>query len=153
MKLTKKEILEFQRNSDPYLMIDEATEIVPGKSAKGFKLLKGVDDEWFFKVHWPNDPNMPGMLQIEAMTQMSALSILTLPGNKGKTMYLSSATNLKFFHKILPNSKFEIFTNIKSFKRGIAICEGEGRVNNLTVCKAEFVLILPEVLKKYSILN
>ena len=96
---------------------------------------------------------MPGMLQIEAMTQMSALSILTLPGNKGKTMYLSSATNLKFFHKILPNSKFEIITNIKSFKRGIAICEGEGKVNNLTVCKAEFVLILPEVLKKYSISN
>ena len=74
-------------------------------------------------------------------------------GNKGKTMYLSSATNLKFFHKILPNSKFEIITNIKSFKRGIAICEGEGKVNNLTVCKAEFVLILPEVLKKYSISN
>ena len=49
MKLTKKEILEFQQNSDPYLMIDEATEIVPGKRAKGFKLLKGVDMNGFSK--------------------------------------------------------------------------------------------------------
>ena len=80
--LDKKMICEYQQNRDPYLFIDYATEIVPGKSAKGYKVLN--EDEWFFKVHWPNDPNMPGMLQIEALVQMSALSILTLPGNKGK---------------------------------------------------------------------
>ena len=28
-----------------------------------------------FKVHWPNDPNMPGMLQIESLVQMCALAI------------------------------------------------------------------------------
>ena len=76
MKLDRNEILEYQQNRDPYLMIDEATEVIPGKSAKGFKKLK--NDEWFFKVHWPSDPNMPGMLQIESLVQMSALSILTL---------------------------------------------------------------------------
>ena len=151
MKLNKKDILEFQQNRHPYLMIDEATKVIPGKSARGFKMLGNVEDEWFFKVHWPNDPNMPGMLQIEALIQMSALSILTLPGNKGKIMYLSSANNLKFINKIIPKSKFEIFTKVKSFKRGIAICEGEGKVNNQLACKAEFVLILPELLKKYSI--
>ena len=48
---------------------------------------------------------MPGMLQIEAMVQMSALAILTLPGNKGKVMYLTNANNMKFISKILPNSK------------------------------------------------
>lgn len=151
MLLKKKQILEFQNNREPYLMIDEATKIIPGKIANGFKMLRGVKDEWFFEVHWPNDPNMPGMLQVEAMTQMCALSILTLPGNKGKTMYLSSANNLKFIHKVLPNSKFEIYTKVKNFKRGIANCEGEGRVKNLTVCKAEFVLILPDELKKYNL--
>ena len=52
-----------------------------------------------FKVHWPGDPNMPGMLQTEAMVQMAALSILTLPGNKGKVAYLASANNLKFSKK------------------------------------------------------
>ena len=41
---------------------------------KAYKDLK--KDEWFFKVHWKNDPNMPGMLQIEALVQMSALAIL-----------------------------------------------------------------------------
>jgi len=151
IKLDKRGILDYQQNRNPYLMIDEATEIVPGESAKGFKDLN--QDEWFFKVHWPTDPNMPGMLQIEALVQMSALSILTLPGNKGKVMYLTSANNLKFIKKILPKSRLDIDTKIKSYKRGLAVCEGKGTVNNEIVCKADFNLILPEEIKKYNLKN
>ena len=149
ISLDKQAIHEHQQNREPYLLIDYATEIYPGKSAKGYKDL--TKDEWFFKVHWPQDPNMPGMLQIEALVQMSALSILTLPGNKGKTMYLTSAHNLKFIKKILPNTRLYIETKIKSFKRGLAICEGVGLVENMTACKADFNLILPEEIKKYNL--
>ena len=149
MKLNKKEILKYQQNKPPYLMIDFAEEVVPGKSAKGYKDLK--EDEWFFKVHWPGDPNMPGMLQIESLVQMCALSILCLPGNKGKVMYLTSANNLKFIKKILPGSRLYIETKVRSFKRGLAICEGVGLVEKKIVCKAEFNLILPEEIKKYNL--
>ena len=149
MKLSKKEILEYQQNREPYLMIDFVEEVIPGKSAKGYKDLK--KNEWFFKVHWPNDPNMPGMLQIEALVQMSALSILTLPGNKGKVMYLTSANNLKFIKKIVPDCRLHIETYIKNYKRGLAVCEGHGTVNNKTVCKAEFNLILPDEIKRYNL--
>ena len=149
MKLNKKEILECQQNRPPYLMIDFAEEVIPGKSAKGYKDL--TESEWFFKVHWPGDPNMPGFLQIEALVQMCALSILCLPGNKGKVMYLTSANNMKFIKKIIPNDKLYIETKIKSFKRGIAICEGKGFIQNKMACKAEFNLILPEEIKKYNL--
>ena len=40
MKLSKKEIIKIQKNRDPYLLIDYATKIVPGKSVEGFKILK-----------------------------------------------------------------------------------------------------------------
>ncbi len=149
ISLNKKQILEYQQNKPPYLMIDEALEIIPGKSAKGFKQLE--DDEWFFKVHWENDPNMPGMLQVEALVQMSALAILTMPDNKGKVMYLTSANNLKFSKKIIPGMRLDIETNIKSFKRGIAICDGLGLINNEIACKADFNLIIPSELKKYKV--
>jgi len=147
--LDKTGILDYQKNREPYLMIDYATEIIPGQISKGYKDLK--EGEWFFKVHWPNDPNMPGMLQIEALVQMCALSILTLPGNKGKVMYLTSANNIKFIKKIIPNSRLYIESKIKSFKRGLAICEAVGLVKNEIVCKAEFNLILPEEIKKYNL--
>ena len=149
MKLDKKKILEYQQNRSPYLMIDFVDEVIPGKSAIGYKDLK--EDEWFFKVHWPGDPNMPGMLQIESLVQMCALSILCLPGNKGKVMYLTSATNLKFIKKIVPNSRLYVKTKIISFKRGLAVCEGVGLVENEEVCKAKFNLILPEEIKKYNL--
>ena len=149
MKLNKEQILEYQQNRPPYLMIDFAEEVIPGKSAKGYKDFK--EDEWFFKVHWPDDPNVPGMLQIEALVQMSALSILSLPDNKGKVMYLTSANNIKFIKKIIPNKRLYIETKIKSFKRGLAICEGSGFIEKQMACKAEFNLILPEEIKKYNL--
>ena len=149
MKLDKKQILEYQQNKPPYLMIDCAEEVIPGILAKGYKDLN--NDEWFFKVHWPNDPNMPGMLQIESLVQMSALAILCMPNNKGKIMYLVSATNLKFIKKIVPGDRLYIDTKIKSYKRGIASCEGVGLVQKKIVCKAEFNLILPEEIKKYTL--
>ena len=149
MKLDKKEILQYQQNRDPYLMIDYVDELIPGKSAKGYKDLK--INEWFFKVHWPKDPNMPGMLQIESLVQMSALSILSLPGNKGKVMYLTSANDLKFIKKITPNNRFYIDTKILSYKRGLANCEGKGFINEKLACKAKFNLILPEEIKRFNL--
>ena len=90
------------------------------------------------------------MLQIESLVQMSAISILSLPGNRGKIMYLTSATKLKFIKKIIPNSRMYIDTKIKSYKRGIANCEGMGTVNKEIVCKAEFSLVLPDEINKFS---
>ena len=149
LELDKKKIYEYQQNREPYLMIDHATEVFPGKSAKGYKDFDS--DEWFFKVHWKNDPNVPGMLQIEALVQMSALSILTLPGNKGKIVYLTGANNLRFLKKITPKTRLNIETKIIRFNRGIAICEGLGLIEKQIACKAEFNLILPEEIKKYSV--
>ena len=57
------------------------------------------------------------MLQIEALVQMSALSILSLPGNKGKVVYLTNANNLKFLKKITPNNRLIIETKTKSFTK------------------------------------
>ena len=123
-------------------MIDYASKVIPGESSEGYKDLK--NDEWFFKVHWENDPNMPGMLQIESLVQMCALGILTLDGNKGKVVYLVDANNLKFYKKVLPGDRFLISTKILTFKRGLAKCYGEGRVNDQIVCKASFTLVLTD---------
>ena len=148
MKLDKKEILEYQKNRSPYLMIDFVDEVIPGKSANGYKDLK--EDEWFFKVHWPEDPNMPGMLQIESLVQMCALSLLTLPGNKGKLVYLISADKIKLQKKVIPNDRLFIKTKINSYNRGIAKCEGRGEVNNKLVCSAEFTVVMPHVINYYK---
>jgi len=148
IKFKKNEILNIQKNRFPYLMIDYATEVLPGKHSKGYKILP--EGEWFFNVHWEDDPNMPGMLQIEAMVQMSSLAILSLPGNSGKILYLLSANNLKFHKKVLPKSKLFLETKILDFKRGIANCKGRAFVAKSLVSEADFRLVLPDELFKYK---
>ncbi len=147
MELSKDKIIELQQNRDPYLMIDHVTDCEPGKYAKGYK---DLNDEWFFKVHWPSDPNMPGMLQVEALVQMSSMAIVTIKRNSGKILYLVKADKLQFKKKIIPGDRLELNTNILSFKRGIATCTGEGLVNNELACKANFTLILPDYIKQFS---
>lgn len=149
MKLNKKEILEYQKNRDPYLMIDFAENVVPGVSADGYKKLS--ENDWFFKCHWEGDPNMPGMLQIEALVQMAALAIVTLPGKKGRVLYITSATNLQFKKKILIGDKLSMKTKILNYKRGVAACSAVGYVNNILACKAEFNLIDPIEMKKFNV--
>ena len=141
MKLSKKQILKIQKNRDPYLLIDYATKVVPGKSVEGYKILK--KNEWFFKVHWPGDPNMPGMLQVEAMVQMSSLIIFTLPNISVKTLYLADSNNIKFFKKIVPGDKLKIVSKLISNSRGLYKFESEGYVRKKIACKANFTLILP----------
>ena len=141
MKLSKKQIIKIQKNRDPYLLIDYATKVVPGKSVEGYKILK--KNEWFFKVHWPGDPNMPGMLQVEAMVQMSSLIIFTLPNISVKTLYLADSNNIKFFKKIVPGDKLKIVSKLISNSRGLYKFESEGYVKKKIACKANFTLILP----------
>ena len=148
MKLDKTAILEYQQNRPPYLMIDFADEVIPGKFARGYKDLK--EDEWFFKVHWPEDPNMPGMLQVESLVQMCALSLLTMPGNKGKLVYLISVDRVKLKKKIIPNDRLIIETKVNSYNRGIAKCQGKGEVNHKIACSAEFTVVLPHVIDNYK---
>jgi len=149
MKLDNKGIHEYQQNRYPYLLVDIAEEVIPGVSAKGYKNLS-IND-WFFDCHFPGDPNMPGMLQIEALVQLSALTVLTLDGNKGKVAYLSSANNLKWSRKVVPGDRLEMDTKLISFKRGVARSTGVGSVCGELTCKADFTLILPHIMDEYKV--
>ena len=146
MIFDKSKILQLQQNRDPYLMIDYATEVVPGEKSEGYKILN--ENEWFFKVHWPGDPNMPGMLQIEALVQMSSLALLSLPGNEGKLIYLLNVENANFKKKVTPKNKLILNTQIKTLKRGIATVEGVALIDNHICCNAKFKVVLPhEIIK------
>ena len=149
MYLDNNDILTYQRNRFPYLMIDVAQEVVPGKSVKGYKNLTAND--WFFKCHFPGDPNMPGLLQVEAIVQLSALAILTLSGNKGKVMYLSKVSNSKFKKKVIIGDRLDIYSEVISYKRGVAKFQGQATVRDNKACEVDFELVLPDEVDKFKI--
>jgi 3-hydroxyacyl-[acyl-carrier-protein] dehydratase len=94
---------------------------------------------------------MPGLLQVEALAQLGALIVLTMPGNKGKVLYLSSANKLKFLRKVLPGDRFTMEVSLTGWKRGIGVFAGTGKVAGQVACQAEFVLVLPDALDQFKV--
>ena len=111
-KLNSRELLDYQPNRYPFLMIDYVTLVVPGKLANGYKYF--TNNEWFFPIHFPGHPNVPGALQLEAMAQMLTVAITTLPGNKGiESRFYTCA--VKYKREIVPGEKLVLLLRFIGF--------------------------------------
>jgi len=106
-------ILEYQSQVYPFLLIDHADEVIPGKSAKGYKYLNMND--YFFKYHFPGDPIMPGVLLVEAIGQVATLALVTMPELKTKNNYLTKIKNADFFLAVRPGNILYIETEILKY--------------------------------------
>jgi 3-hydroxyacyl-[acyl-carrier-protein] dehydratase len=148
VNLSVIEIQEYINIKYPLIMIDRITEIIPGKSAEGYKNL--TMNEWFFPPHFPDNPIMPGLLQIEALTQMIMMTFLTLPEYRSKNPLLLGVDGVKFFKQVVPGDRLDIKAGLKSFRRGIAMGWGIGLVNGEMVCKCEYTGAIPDILGSFS---
>ena len=71
MTLNLEQIKEIIPHRDPFLLIDEVTELEPGVRVTAKKYLK--PDEYWFKGHFPGQPVTPGVLMIEMLAQAGAV--------------------------------------------------------------------------------
>ena len=74
MKLTTKEIMEIIPHRHPFLLVDTIEDMELGVRAVGRKCV--TYNEPFFAGHFPQEPIMPGVLQIEALAQVGSGSYL-----------------------------------------------------------------------------
>ena len=144
--LNAYDIQQFQQNRYPLLFVDEITDYVPGKYAKGNKSF--TYNEWFFPAHFEDEPNVPGFVQIECLTQVFLMSFLTFSEYKGKKTGFISVKS-KFRKKIVPGNKLEIEAELKSFKRGLAKGISTGYINGELACEAELEIAIPDVLNQF----
>jgi 3-hydroxyacyl-[acyl-carrier-protein] dehydratase len=145
-KLNAEELKKYQHNRYPFLMIDSVTEVEPGKYAKGYKNLS--NNEWYFPVHFPGGPNMPGALQLEAMAQMLTVALTTIDGLEGKVTHALKHT-VRFRKEVLPGEQLIIEATISSWKRGICKGKAVGMTDGEVACEAEMMITIPEILEDY----
>lgn len=139
-KLTKKEIENIIPHREPFLLVDEIEEIEPGKKIKGVKYVS--EDEYYFKGHFPSNPIMPGVLIVETIAQVGAVSLLMVPENKGKLVLFAGIDKVRFKRIVRPKDILEIEVELKTFKRNIGKASGVARVGKELACKAEIMFAL-----------
>ncbi|KGE87932.1 MAG: bifunctional UDP-3-O-[3-hydroxymyristoyl] N-acetylglucosamine deacetylase/3-hydroxyacyl-ACP dehydratase [Phaeodactylibacter xiamenensis] len=120
----------------PFLLVDKIIEL-SDTHVVGVKNI--TFNEGFFQGHFPNNPVMPGVLQIEAMAQTGgilALSTVDDPGNWDT--YFLKIENAKFKNKVVPGDtvlfKMELMAPIR---RGICQMQATAYVGNKIVSEAE----------------
>ena len=149
MTLDFNQVLEYQANRYPYLFFDKVTDLEPGVKCIGVKNL--TQNEWFFPVHFPGDPCMPGYLQAESLAQVCALTILTMEGNKGKQVLLLSCDKLRLFKKVRPGDVMILETELISYRHGIAKGKGRATVDGKLVSSCEMTFTLSDSEERKSL--
>ena len=145
--LDAHEIQQYQQNRYPCFFVDMIEEAIPGKSAKGFKNF--TYNEWFFPAHFEDEPNVPGFVQIETLTQVFLMSFLTLPENKGKKTGFVSVNNAKFKRKLIPGNRLDITATLDSYKRGLAKGKVVSFVGGEPACQLELVVAVPDIMTQF----
>jgi len=135
-----KEIQDILPHRYPFLLIDKIESIEPGVKVIGYKNV--TINEPFFQGHFPGEPVMPGVLQIEAIAQVGACAILYHDDYKGKTAYFLTVNNAKFRKKVVPGDKLVIETTMTHFNNGRGIGFGKAYVDGEVTCEAEVTFIV-----------
>jgi 3-hydroxyacyl-[acyl-carrier-protein] dehydratase len=141
------EIQTYQQNRYPMLFVDCIDEAVPGKYAKGHKCLSY--NEWYFPIHFADEPNMPGFVQAEMLCQVFLMTFLTFPENKGKKT-AALDYHVKYKMKLVPGMRVDIEATLKSYRRGIAIGSAVGYVDGAVAVSADFMIAIPDVLNQFK---
>ncbi len=138
--LNKEEIKNIIPQRDPFLMIDEVGEYVPGESAIAYKNVN--EQEWYFKGHFPGNPIMPGVLIVESLAQTGAVAILSMEENKGKNALFGGIDKMKFKRKVVPGDRLKLEVKIIKRKGPIGVGEAIATVDEKIVAKGELTFAL-----------
>jgi len=104
--LGRAEIEAILPHREPFLLLDEVTEIEPGVRVVARKHVR--DDEWYLAGHFPGNPIMPGVLMVEALAQTGAVAVLSEEANKGKLALFAGIDDVRFKRLVRPGDTLEL---------------------------------------------
>jgi 3-hydroxyacyl-[acyl-carrier-protein] dehydratase len=138
-----KEIKSLIPHRYPMLLVDKIKDFVPHKMAIGIKNV--TINEEFFQGHFPNEPVMPGVLQVEALAQTACVLVIKSLGDKAPKnsgILFTTIEKVKFRKPVVPGDQLELHVKILRSKLSIFVIEGIAFVDGQKVTEAEFSAML-----------
>ncbi|WP_088052240.1 3-hydroxyacyl-ACP dehydratase FabZ [Virgibacillus dakarensis] len=124
----------------PFLLVDKITEVEEGKRVSGIKNVS--INEPFFQGHFPDYPVMPGVLIIEALAQVGAITMLGKEDNKGKIGFLAGVDKCRFKRQVKPGDQLNLQVEILRLKGPIGKGKGVATVDGEVACEAEIMFAI-----------
>ena len=134
--LEVEDILKILPHRYPFMLVDRIIEHVPEEDKiVGLKNL--TFNETFFQGHFPDNPVMPGVLQLEAMAQVAGVMLNSKSGNEGKIAYFMSINNAKFRRMVKPGDQLRIVIEGQRIRSRMAVVKGMAFVGEELASEAE----------------
>lgn len=140
--MNKEQIMEIIPHRDPFLLIDEITEMEPGVRVVAKKHLR--EDEFWFKGHFPGMPVTPGVLMLEMLGQAGAVCVLCLPENKGKIGFFAGIEKAKFRRNVLPGETLTLEVGMTKSRGAIGFGKAVAYVDGKRAVTAELSFAIGE---------
>lgn len=110
----------------PFALVDKVVEYTPGKSAVGVKAV--TVNEPHFTGHFPDRPIMPGVLQVEALAQLSGIVCLQMEGAEpGAVFFFAGVDSVKWKRPVVPGDLLVMEVEILKWKAKFGIAKASGR--------------------------
>ena len=140
MELNIEQIQEIIPHRPPFLLVDKITDFVPGEWAKGIKAV--TVNEPFFVGHFPQYKVMPGVLIIEALAQVGAVAILSLPENKGKLAFFGGIKNARFKKQVRPGDVLELSCELIERRGPVGFGKAVAKVDGKVAAQGELTFAI-----------
>jgi 3-hydroxyacyl-[acyl-carrier-protein] dehydratase len=124
----------------PFLLVDRAEDVVPGVRATGY--LDVREDMFWVPGHFPEYPVMPGVLIVEALAQVGAISLLSLDANKGKIALFAGIDKVRFKRQVTPGDTLRLAVEITKSRGPIGFGTASATVDGELACTGELMFAI-----------
>ena len=124
----------------PFLFVDRIVELEPGTRAVGEWTLVG--DEWFFPGHFPGRPTLPGVLMCEAIAQMGAIAVLSLPDHAGRLPLFGGLDGARFRQQVTPGDTLRLEVELGRMSTRAGRGSGRAVLGGRVACECDLMFVL-----------